>query len=238
MQHYLGKIVDGYALLSEEEIHHLRDVRRAEIGELVEIGDGDEVFLCLVESKNPLRIKVQEKRPARELPCRLTIAFGFLKGDHNEWIVQKGTELGVHSFFPFLSSRVIVKPKEWEDSKILRLRKIASESAKQCRRANVPTVNAYTAWNEILALPADCKFIAYEDVSISGEHLFSALNRVQGDSILVLIGPEGGFSEKEAQEAIQSGFIPVSLGKRILRAETAAVFAASVVSAFIEGGNR
>lgn len=238
MQHYLGTIVEGYAQLSEEEAHHLRDVRRAEIGEIVEVGDGSEVYLCRVESRIPLRLVVVEKCPSREFRGQVTLAFGLLKGDHNELIVQKGTELGVTTFAPFLSSRVIVKPKEKEDSKLLRLRKIASESAKQCRRDIVPEVKGYLSWKEIFSLPADLKFIAYEEEAIQGKNLLSALASSSSESVLVLVGPEGGFSTEEAKEAIEAGFIPVSLGQRILRAETAAIFAASIISAVKEGGDR
>ena len=238
MQHYFGTIVDGHAILDSAQRHHLVDVRRAQIKERVEIADGADVFLCEVVSLDPLDIIVVGKsEERRELDNELILAFATLKSDHNDLIVLKGAELGVSRFIPFVSERTVVKPKEPEDNKILRLRKIALEGAQQCRRAITPKVDGYARFVDILDIEADIKMFAYEGQAGDSNSLLDIAKSVEKNrSILVVIGPEGGFSDVEAEMARNAGFQFVSLGRRILRAETAALYAASVLSAFSEEG--
>ncbi len=238
MQHYFGHIEGGYACIDDGDAHHLLNVRRGEIGEKLEIAEGEELFLAEIESIDPLRIRILEKiEKKRELDNPLLLAFALLKSDHNELIALKGTELGVSTFIPFTSNRTIVKPKEKEDNKLLRLRKIASEAANQCRRTSIPEVTSYSSFQELMSLKADRKLFAYEGEAGSSASLLSSMANLQkGESILVLIGPEGGFSEKEAKMAQENGFAFVSLGRRILRAETAALYCASIIGAISEEG--
>lgn len=233
MQHFFGTLDFSRmeAFLDPGKAHHLLHVKRAEVGESIEVVDGMKAALCRVESLSPLRLSIEKAMgDSREPSIDLTLAFGVLKGDHNELIVLKGTELGVGCFVPFLSERTVVSPKGKEDAKLLRLRKKAEEGAEQCRRLIVPEVDAYSRFIDVLDIPADRKLFAYEEESLSGKSLFSLLPSIEpGSSVLVLIGPEGGFSPNEAKLALDKGFEPVGLGKRILRAETAAIYAASLL---------
>ena len=236
MQHYFGSIQNGVVALPEEERHHLLHVKRAEIGEKIEIGDGENVYLCRVDSLDPLRLSVLENAASpRELSANVTLAFGVLKGDHNEFIVQKGTELGVSTFVPFLSARTVVKPKEAEDAKLVRLRRVAQESAKQCRRGKIPSVSPYCSLDSLLNRKEELKLFAYESEALHGIPLIHALKGRAFSSVLVVVGPEGGFADSEADALKNAGFLAVSLGKRILRAETAALYCASIISACAEG---
>ena len=239
MQHYFGTIIDNKeAIIDGKQVHHLIHVRRTSIGEKIEVSDGTDAYLCEVNSLEPLSIsvlsKIQEKR---ELSIDLTIAFGVLKGDHNDLIVLKGTELGVGTFIPFTSARTIIEPKEKEDNRILRLRKKAEEGAMQCRRDVIPTVEGYKTFEEILSIPADVKLFAYEGLACAHEDLLGYAKDIKpGQRVLVVIGPEGGFEKEEARLAMDYDFQLVSLGKRILRAETSALYCAAVLSAASEGG--
>lgn len=234
MQHYFGTIADNHAIIDGRQIHHLIDVRRTAIGEKIEVSDGTEAFLCMVESVNPLSILVLQKlEQKRELDIDLTVAFGLLKGDHNDLIVLKGTELGVGKFIPFLSERVIVKP-DGEDNRLLRLRKKAEEGAMQCRRDVIPEVTSYMNFEDVLSLPYDYRIFAYESMAGS-EDLLSYAKRIEKRSrVLVVIGPEGGFTHEEARLALDYDFDFVGLGRRILRAETAAIYCASILGAYSE----
>lgn len=236
MQHYFGTIVDGHAILDSAQRHHLLDVRRANVGERIEIADGTDIFVCQVVSLDPLDVIVLEKTLfRRELDNHITLAFATLKSDHNEMIVLKGTELGVARFIPFVCDRTVVQPKEKEDKKLLRLRKIAEEGSEQCRRSIVPTVEPYADFRDVLALSADHKIFAYEGEAGNDETLLSlAKNISKNQSVLVVIGPEGGFSPAEVRAAEDYGFHFASLGRRILRAETAAIYCAAILSAFSE----
>ncbi len=233
MQHYFGTVIDGKASIQENQLHHLLDVRRARVGEMIEVSAEDGTYLCRIVSLEPLEIETLEKlEERRSLDIEVTIAFALLKGDHNELIVLKGTELGVSAFIPFLSERCIVRPDAKEDNRLLRLRKKAEEGALQCRREDIPVVEPYCRYDEVLALPYDYRYIAYEGEAGHGASLLDECQAIpEGSRVLVLIGPEGGFTEEEAEKAKAQGFRFVSLGRRILRAETAALFAASVLSA-------
>lgn len=236
MQHYFGTIADEHAIIDGKQIHHLIAVRRTNIGEKIEVSDGNDAFLCVVESLEPLSIKVLQKlEEKRELDIELTLAFAVLKGDHNDLIVLKGTELGVAKFIPFTSSRTIVIPDNPEDKRILRLRKKAEEGAMQSRRDIVPSVTPYKTYEEVLREKADLKILAYEDMALCGDDLLSLCASLPHHShVLIVIGPEGGFSKEEARLALDFDFAFASLGKRILRAETAAIYSASIIAAISE----
>lgn len=239
MQHYFGEFHNGEIALSKEDLHHL-DVRRTKLGEKVEVGVGDSLFLCVVSSLSPLRLEiVEEIREKREPDNEIAIAFCLLKGEHNDFIVEKCTELGASRLIPVLSSRVIVKPQGKEDQRLLRLRKIARESSMQCRRAKIPSVEGYTDFEECLKIQADLRLFAYEGCGEKAKTILEESKNLQkGQSVLVLIGPEGGFSEEEAQKALQNGFREVSLGRRILRGETAAIASCGLLGAISEGEER
>ncbi|MBQ9458051.1 MAG: 16S rRNA (uracil(1498)-N(3))-methyltransferase [Bacilli bacterium] len=236
MQHYFGTVVSGKAILEGSQAHHLINVKRAEIGEKIEVTDNGETYLCFVKDIDPLEILVLEKvETLRELDIHITVAFALLKGDHNDLIVLKGTELGVDDFVPFVSSRCVVSPKEKEDNRILRLRKIAAEGAAQCRRSVIPSVSSYQTLDDVLKSEAEVKFFAYEGLAGSGDSLLSVAKTLKkGQTVLLVVGPEGGFTHEEARLALDYDFTLVSLGRRILRAETSAIYGASILGAFGE----
>ena len=238
MQHYFGTIADERAIIDGKQIHHLVAVRRTTVGEKIEVSDGTDAYLCEVVSLEPLEIRVLQKiEEKRELDIDLTIAFGVLKGDHNDLIVLKGTELGVAKFIPFTSERTIVEPSGNEDNRILRLRKKAEEGAMQCRRDLVPEVTGYQTFEDVMKMTADVKIFAYEAMLGCDEGILGVAKQIQPHSrVLVVVGPEGGFSKEEARLALDYDFSFVSLGRRILRAETAALYCASVIGAVLEEG--
>ena len=236
MQHYFGTIVNDKALINGDQLHHLIDVRRAEIGEKIEISEEGESYLCEVTSLSPLEIKVIKKiEQKRELDIDLTVAFSLLKGDKNELIVLKGTELGASTFIPFVSKRTIIEVGDKAEKKRARLIKIAQEGANQCRRDAVPNVTEIIHYTELLSKPFDVKLFAYEGDAGQGNSLIKeAMKLKPRQSVLIVIGPEGGFTDEEAAMASDYGFQFVSLGRRILRAETAALYACSILGAYGE----
>ena len=154
------------------------------------------------------------------------------KSDKLETVIQKAVELGAQRVVPFESSRCIKRPKAEKNDKLLeRLKKIAEQAAKQCGRAKIPSVCAPLTYKEMLkvAKESDLTLFCYEDeknVSIK-----SALEKVkEGQKISVIVGSEGGFSPEEADLARESGAVSISLGKRILRCETAPLFALSCIA--------
>ena len=238
MQRYFAPIKDHKAILSQEDVHHLRDVVRIRLGEEVEIVSDDGVYLCRASSLNPFLIEeVAKIAENREMENPLTLAWSLLKGENNDWIVMKGTEIGTSRFLPFLSKRSVVKAEIGkEDNRLLRLRRIAKESAQQCRRQSIPAVEVYKNFLDAIEGDYEIKLFAYEGLSGQGMTIPEALKgHKKGERILLIIGPEGGFTSEEAKKAEEKGFLSVSLGRRILRAETAAIYGASLISSWSEG---
>ncbi len=234
MQHYFGYIKGKEAYIEEKDALRAKQVKRIQFNEQIEIAEGERVYLCRCRRLFPLSFEViAEITDTREPPLKLNLAFALLKGDHNELIVLKGTELGVSRFLPFVSARTVVLPKGKEDNKLQRLRKIAKEGAEQCRRSLIPEVSAYASFEEIAKNARGLKLFAYEEEAIQGQNILDYAIAGESEATL-LIGPEGGFTPEEAALAIDNGFIPVSLGKRILRAETAAIAGAAALLLYSE----
>ncbi|MCH3910189.1 MAG: 16S rRNA (uracil(1498)-N(3))-methyltransferase [Bacilli bacterium] len=239
MQRYFATIVGDKALLSNNDAHHLVDVMRAEVGENIEVADGGNVYQCVVASLDPLTINVvEEKKRECELPVSLLLGFALLKHGNDEMVYEKGTELGVSSFYPYVSSRTIVRPNGLSDKekKYQRSEKIVKGACEQSKRSRLPEIHHIHSFTKILDVEADLKLFAYENKSDDVASLREALKDVKpGMKVLILIGPEGGFTPIEAEMAEEKGFRFVSLGRRILRAETASIYAASVFSYEVEG---
>jgi 16S rRNA (uracil1498-N3)-methyltransferase len=238
MQRYFASVVGKQAFLSDKDAHHLLNVMRASVGQEIEIVDGGDLFSGKIISLSPLNIAVTPKENrVSELPSHLCLGFALLKHGNDELVLEKGTELGVASFRPFISSRTIIRldGQEDKDKKLERYEKIVKGASEQSKRTTIPTLEPIVSFAELLKAPADLKLLAYENVSEDVASLPNAFASLKpGATCLILIGPEGGFSPEEAAEAKAAGFTFVSLGRRILRAETASLYAASVFSYQVE----
>lgn len=219
-----------------DDVHHIVNVMRAKEGEEIFVSDGAGrtararlVFLSAKEVKARVEEILIEQR---ELPIRVTIGQGLPKGEKMEWILQKGTELGAYAFFPFSSERTIVKlDAKKEAKKLERWRKIVKEAAEQSHRAVLPDILPPVSFKEALQAAGDytrCA-IAYEKEGSATLHEVLE-GMAADDTLLVLIGPEGGFSPEEVALAEAKGFRSIGLGPRILRTETASQFVLSCVS--------
>lgn len=237
MDRYFATVKGEAALFSKEDAHHLLNARRAEVGERFEISDGGDVYLAELASKKPFEVRIIKMIDRdSELPSKLIIAFSLLKGGHDDLVVMKATELGAASFIPFVSERTVVRLDEkGRKARSERFRRIAREAAMQSRRNLVPEVSEIASFKEAIGAEADVRFIAYEGIAGERGTLEKALKGVKpGSKTLAVAGPEGGFSEKEAHMAGEAGLSFVSLGSRILRAETASIYIASAFSYNIE----
>jgi 16S rRNA (uracil1498-N3)-methyltransferase len=235
-----------------QDAHHVSRVMRLQTGDEVICcnGIGRSVQAIIKDiSKDRVECEIlREVDQNRELSIFVTIAQGLPKGDKLEWVIQKGTELGAHRFIPFSSSRTIVKyDVKKEHKKVERWEKIIKEAAEQSHRSVLPRIEAVSSWKELLKVEADCKLVAYEDASLQALEVLDnsdtsttssfaqALSQLkQGDHLLVVIGPEGGLEEVEVAQLQEKGFQPISLGKRILRTETASQYVLSAVSFYFE----
>jgi 16S rRNA (uracil1498-N3)-methyltransferase len=169
-----------------------------------------------------------------EPKIRLTLFQSRLKQDKFEWVLQKGTELGVASFVPMITERTIVRQSNLKPNKLARWRRIMSEAAEQSGRGRIPTLSPPMEYAAALnaAQASHLAMIPWENEL--GNTIATTLdlnNRREShniSSVAILIGPEGGFTELEIQDAQAANIIPVTLGPRILRAETAAIVATAL----------
>lgn len=222
------KVYDKYIKIHDKsEIKHLVNVYRYKIGDKVRVIDYDFEYITVIEeiSKNEITLKILEKNEDRySLKINIDLAIGILKNEKMKLLIQKLTELGVKNIIPLKTERVVVKIDEkkekWEN--------IVKESMKQCRavkRTNVELIN------EIKRLDYgkyDIIIYAYEN-STSSVKFKDVINK-NIKNILCIIGPEGGFSIEEVKFLKSVGAIEISLGNRILRAETAAIAIVSTIS--------
>ena len=223
---------------SKDQVHQLKKVMRVRVGEQFEVVD-DESRLAIVEvtELEPFEVKfVKLLEQKVELPVAVTIAVGLSKGDKLDWIVQKATELGVSEIVPLSMTRNVVKwSGDKANKKIERLQKIAEEASEQSHRLKVPHVTSVMTLKELANYTSDFeqKLIAYEESAKVGEslQLVKSLQSLQeNERVIFVFGPEGGIEEQEVELLEESGYLPCSLGPRILRAETAPLYALAAVS--------
>lgn len=233
MERIFARIAGDKVAVSDSDKHHLLDVMRLKNGDEIEIVDAGNLFLAQIKSTSPLEfLIVKELKRPTELAINMVLGFSLLKGGHDEFVLMKGTELGVNTFLPFISERTIIRLDEKERAKRLeRFEKIVSGASSQSKRLVKPSILPIMNYQDIMRLPYDKKYMAFENLSNSSFNLPSELNSIKkGESALFMVGPEGGFSPKEVELAENNSFKFVSLGKRILRAETASIYLASVFS--------
>ncbi|HEU5139874.1 MAG TPA: 16S rRNA (uracil(1498)-N(3))-methyltransferase [Bacillales bacterium] len=227
-------------VLNGDNARHISRVMRMKAGDsIICCGPDGNCAVCQIQemSSDDVTVSVQEfLDEIAELPVHVTIAQGLPKGDKLDLIVQKGTELGASHFQPFEAERSIVKwDRKKRQKKTERLRKIAKEAAEQSHRSQIPTVDEPVRFQEVLSKSSqyDQKIFAYEEAAKASEskNFPQVLQRMDpASSILIVIGPEGGFSEAEADLLKDSGFFGCGFGPRILRTETAALYALSAIS--------
>lgn len=225
------------------DLNHMKNVLRIKPGEQVEISDGSSNrYICEVDEyeQDAARLHICDKIPDDvELPSKIYLFQGLPKADKMELIIQKAVELGVYEVVPVVTKRAVVKLDEKKAAKkVARWNAIAEGAAKQSGRNRIPEVHDVMTFAEVLefAKSLDVRLIPYEKAEGMGT-MKSAVDQIKpGESIGVFIGPEGGFEEAEIEQAMEQEIIPVSLGKRILRTETAGLTILSILMYHLECG--
>ena len=229
------QIEDHRATITGIELNHLRRVLRLRPGDRVVVFDDagcehDGIIRSLSQDCGEIEI-VRSYQVNNESRLKITLALGLTKGEKMDWVVEKATELGVHTVVPFFSSYTIPKLNERKMAqRSERWQKIALSAAKQCGRVRIPEIMALTEFRDLLEpLSRDALRLLFWEKEC--QHGLSELKETRAtiSEVVVMIGPEGGFSAQESALALEQGFKSVRLGPRILRAETAAVAALSAV---------
>lgn len=225
------------------DVNHIKNVLRMKCGEEVLISNGvDRDYRCRISSLDQDEVTAQilsVDEQGTELPARLYLFQGLPKSDKMELIIQKAVELGVYRIIPVVTRRTVVKLDEKkEESKRKRWNVICESAAKQSKRIIIPEVAKAMTWKEALTYAGDLdlNLIPYElEEGMAGTKKAVGLLK-KGMSAGIFIGPEGGFEESEIESARAAGMIPISLGKRILRTETAGLAALSILMYHLESG--
>ncbi|RGU96007.1 16S rRNA (uracil(1498)-N(3))-methyltransferase [Clostridium sp. AF15-17LB] len=245
MHHFFvtpSQVRDGDIFVEGQDVNHLKNVLRVKPGEAVAVSDGDNrKYVCTVERYEEgaavLRI-CEEQEADTELPSRICLFQGLPKQDKMELIVQKAVELGVSEVVPVVTRRSVVKLDEKKaGKKVQRWQSIAESASKQAGRGHIPKVAQVAGFKEALlqASGLDVLLIPYELAEDMRETKKVIGSIVPGQSVGVFIGPEGGFEREEVEAAIEAGARPITLGRRILRTETAGLTTLSVLMFHLEG---
>ena len=218
------------------EAHHIKTVLRLKPGDHIKLFDGtgyeyEAVISKLDADKADVEIKHKYRSKAGKGP-RIVVAQAFLKEKKMDDLVRKLSELGIAAWIPFFSQRSIPRPdKDRLTNRTRRWKRIATESIKQCHRKTILEIAEALTFNEVLEFSQsfDLKIVFWENETSLLDRDVGSNTESRLNSIIVMLGPEGGFTEQEIEMARQSGFVTAGLGPRILRAETATLAASTLV---------
>ena len=235
MQRYFVSIENNEIRFLESDIFHIQKVMRNKVGDQIQIVSDSKAYLATIDCINPLHVYINEPILKEvELDKEVAIFFPLTKSDKAELVIQKATELGASKIVFFRCNRCVIKlDNDTFNKKLTRYNAIAKEAAEQCHRNKIPEILGVLNIKDISSYMLENNFVAYELLAGNTTNLFDELSSSHKSTSLI-VGPEGGFEEKEVEELTKLGFKTVSLGRRILRCETAAIYGLSVISFFLE----
>lgn len=230
------------AYITGSDFNHIKNVLRMKIGEEIALSNGVDQkeyrvgIVAYTEDTVECELRFI-KEDGMELPAEIYLFQGLPKGDKMELIIQKAVELGVHEIIPVSMNRCVVRLDEKKaSSKLKRWQTIAEAAAKQSKRGIIPKIHEVLSFEQALSYADDMqvKMLPYE-LANGMEETKQVISSIRpGDKVAVWIGPEGGFDKQEVSKASVCGFRPISLGKRILRTETAGMTVLSILMYHME----
>lgn len=218
-------------ILSNDDSHHVINVMRMNLNDEVEIVFDNHLYLASITNLDvPVKCTlVKELDNNERMIPKIVIVQALVKEQKMDYILQKACELGVYQIIPVNTSRSVVKIDKNDTKKIIRWNKILKEASEQSKRIDIPILDKIYNFNDLKTLDFKEKYIC--STKENKKLLKSTLSKYNiNDTIVYVIGSEGGFDPKEENELIENGFIPISLGNNILRTETASLFIMSAVN--------
>jgi 16S rRNA (uracil1498-N3)-methyltransferase len=237
---FLNGIISETMELTGTDAHHIARVLRMAVGDNVIIADENErtakAEITAITDEVVTLSLIEYLEDDSEPTVKVRLAQCLPKSDKMEFIIQKAVELGAHTITPFDSEFCVRRPDaDKVRARLPRWNKIATEAAKQCGRSYIPAVTEPLSYPEMLDAAGECQLVLFCYEADGAHSLKTVLTHMGGvSSVAVIVGAEGGFSPKEAAAAAARGFHLVNLGPRILRCETAPLYALSALSYFYE----
>jgi len=231
MQRYFAKeIIDNNIILENTDIYHIKTVMRMKTNDKIEVIYDKKLYICAIEQIDNLKLKIEEIiEENNELSKEIIVAVGLVKEQKMDLILQKLTELGVSKIVPVSMERSIVKLDDKKsEKKLLRWNMICKEASEQSKRNNIPLVTEVINLKDLSKINADLKLVC--SVSEKENMIAKYIEQDSYNSVLVVIGPEGGISPKEEDYLKNNNFNLVSFGNLVLRVETAAIYIASIIN--------
>lgn len=230
---FVPEVRRGAAELAGADAEHLVRVLRAEPGQIYELSDNRDVYLAevAVARKSTVTFRILEKLPAPELGVEVILLPALFKFERFEWLIEKATELGVTAIQPWEAVRTEPGLSQASAKRTVRWQKIGNEASQQSRRAHLPRIEPVVRLAKTLQTNANVRLLLDEDPSAAPILSVLPPDRRPSDRVAVLVGPEGGWTPQERDQALAADWTPSSFGKTILRAETAAIAALGVIRA-------
>ena len=235
MQRYFAKEKqDTNLILQPSDLHHIKNVMRNKIGDNIEVVYNEIVYTCKITNLDNFSLEIiKETTEDKENNVNLTVALSLVNEQKFDLIIQKLTELGVSTIIPIKTERSIIKLDDKKAlKKIERWQTICKEASEQSKRTKIPKIEKIINIKELKNIDNKLKLIcSLNDNSCSLDNYLD--NNLK--EIMFVIGPEGGFSQTEEEYLLNNGFKSVSLGKRVMRVETAAIYVASIINYVYKG---
>ncbi len=226
MQRYFSnKRENNFLYLSNDDFYHIYKVMRMKQDDLIEVVFNYTLFIAKI--RGDVKVEIIEELKESEVVTNVVLAIPLLKEQKMDFILQKATELGVSEIIPFEAIRSVVKTTGKEEKKIDRWQKICKEASEQSKRLSIPVVHNVTSLKAIVAFEGDKYICSTVEKNFSIQKIFPI---DKNEKVVFIIGPEGGFDDTEEKFLIENGFIPITLGDNILRAETVPLYLMSIVN--------
>lgn len=231
MQRYFAKEYNDKLVLNDSDVHHIKNVMRMKIGDSIEVVYNNKLYICKLDSIEPMDLCIDKIiEDENKLNLDITIAVALVKEQKMDLILQKLTELGVNTIIPVSMERSIVKLDDSKfNKKKTRWEAICKEASEQSKRTSIPVITDVMTIKELVKVEADYKLVCStkEKSKMLNYYLQNVYNYAK---IILVVGPEGGISDREESILNDNGFASVSFGNLIFRVETAAIYAASILN--------
>jgi 16S rRNA (uracil1498-N3)-methyltransferase len=230
---FVPEVRRGAATLTGPDALHLVRVLRVEPGQLYEISDNRDLYLAQIETarQSLVSFRILEKLPPPAPTVRITLLAALIKFDRFEWLLEKATELGVSTIQPVETARTAPGLAKASANRLPRWQKVALEASQQSRRARLPEIRPVVPLAKALEIDANPRLLLDENPDLPPILQLLPKERTPADHVALLLGPEGGWTDEERQQALAAGWQLASFGKTILRAETAGMAGIAIVQA-------